>query len=144
MTQRHHQDLVHESSIRDPENFWFHHAQELSWHKKPSVSLASYSKKLPSGVSHDHWSWFPDGEISTAYNCIDRHVERGHGDNVAIIYESPVTGSKDKITYRQLQDETEVMAGVLREEGVKQGDVVLIYSMSFFLFAPCSSHDFPN
>lgn len=81
-------------------------------------------------MDHNHWTWFPGGEISTAYNCVDRHVELGNGENVAIIHASPVTGAKDtKITYRELQEETEVLAGVLREEGVQRGDVVLIYSM---------------
>ena len=130
MSQRqHHQDLVHESSIRDPEQFWSHHARELFWHRKPSHALALDSKNLPSGISHDHWAWFPDGEISTTYNCVDRHVEQGNGDRVAIIWESPVTGFKEKYTYRQLLDEVETLAGVLREEGVQKGDVVLIYSM---------------
>lgn len=127
LSRRHHQDVVHSSSIRDPENFWSHHAQEVSWHRRPSRALTLNSKTLSSGVIHDHWAWFPDGEISTTYNCVDRHVERGNGDNLAIIWESPVTGSKEKLTYRQLLDEVEVLAGVLRGEGVQKGDVVLIY-----------------
>lgn len=126
---RHLQDVVHEASIRDPEGFWSSHAAQLHWYKSPSLMLSRTSKTLPSGVSHDHWSWFPDGEISTTYNCIDRHVESGRGDNVAIIWESPVTGSKEKYTYRQLLHEVEVLAGVLRDEGVQKGDVVIIYSM---------------
>lgn len=101
----------------------------MSWHRRPSRALTLNSKTLSSGVIHDHWAWFPDGEISTTYNCVDRHVERGNGDNLAIIWESPVTGSKEKLTYRQLLDEVEVLAGVLRGEGVQKGDVVLIYSM---------------
>ena len=56
-------------------------------------------------------------------------MHNGNGDSVAIIWESPVTGSKEKITYRRLLDEVEVLAGVLREEGVRKGDVVVIYSM---------------
>lgn len=127
--QRHFQDAVHESSIQDPERFWMHHAGQLSWHKKPSHALDVSPKTLPSGTTHQHWSWFPDGEISTAYNCVDRHVERGYGDTLAIVWESPVTGLQQKLTYRQLLDEVETLAGVLQEEGVKKGDVVLIYSM---------------
>jgi len=56
-------------------------------------------------------------------------VHNGNGDNVAIIWDSPVTGKKEKYTYRQLLDEVEVLAGVLQEEGVRRGDVVIIYSM---------------
>lgn len=67
--------------------------------------------------------------ISTTYNCVDRHVENGNGDNLAIVWESAVTGESAKYTYRQLQDEVEILAGVLREEGVQKGDVVIMYSL---------------
>ncbi|KAJ9257873.1 hypothetical protein DTO212C5_8810 [Paecilomyces variotii] len=123
----HPQDAVLEHSLRDPETFWAHHAEQLHWHKRPTRTLARRTKTLPSGTSHQHWSWFPDGEISTTYNCVDRHVKNGNGDNVAIIWESPATKSKQTITYSQLLEEVEVLAGVLREEGVRKGDVVLIY-----------------
>jgi len=86
-------------------------------------------------VSHPSTTWFPDGEISTSYNCVDRHVESGNGDATAIIWDSPVTGSKETYTYKQLLEEVEVLAGVLREEGVRKGDVVLVYS------APCLQSD---
>lgn len=79
-------------------------------------------------MTHDSWEWFPGGEISTCYNCIDRHVEAGRGDNVAIYYDSPVTQTKETYTYRKLLEEVEVLAGVLRAEGVKKGDVVMLYS----------------
>ncbi|KAJ5811676.1 Acetate--CoA ligase [Penicillium riverlandense] len=121
------QDIVQELSLRDPEAFWSHHAKQLHWHRRPSQALRRTTKHLPNGVSHEHWTWFPDGEISTTYNCIHRHVDNGHGENVAIIWESPVSGRKQKFTYRQLQTEVELLAGVLREEGVRKGDVVLIY-----------------
>ena len=125
----HPQRLVQEFSLREPERFWQHHADKLHWHKKPSSAVTKRIKTLPSGNSHEHWSWFPDGEISTTYNCVDRHVRDGNGDKVAIIWESPVTGAKEKYTYKQLLDEVEVLAGVLREEGVEKGDTVIIYSM---------------
>lgn len=73
--------------------------------------------------------WFPDGEISTVYNCIDRHVKNGHGGLTAIIWDSPVTGSKESYTYDELLCEVEILAGVLREEGVRKSDTVLIYSL---------------
>ncbi|RAL06251.1 putative acyl-CoA synthetase [Aspergillus ibericus CBS 121593] len=123
----HPQQLVHSASLRDPEGFWFRQAEQLHWHKRPSRAISHQSKTVPSGARHDHWTWFPDGEISTTYNCVDRHVHNGNGDNVAIIWDSPVTGTKEKYTYRQLLDEVEVLAGVLREEGVRKGDVVIIY-----------------
>lgn len=125
----HPQDITQSKSLQDPEAFWAHHADHIHWHKRPSKSINKTTKKLPSGLTHEHWSWFPDGLISTTYNCVDRHVHNGNGENVAIVWESPVTGSKEKYTYNQLLDEVEVLAGVLREEGVRKGDVVIIYSM---------------
>ncbi|KAK2762715.1 hypothetical protein FQN54_000889 [Arachnomyces sp. PD_36] len=124
----HPQDSAHSLSLSDPEKFWSHHSSHLHWHKPPSRSLLQTTKTLPnSNITHPHWSWFPDGEISTTYNCVDRHVAAGNGDNAAIIWDSPVTGTKEKFTYKKLLDEVEVLAGVLREEGVRKGDVVLIY-----------------
>jgi propionyl-CoA synthetase len=113
--------------LRDPESFWAHHADHLHWHKKPSTILSPSNKTLSDGTKHPHWSWFPDGEISTTYNCIDRHVEAGNGDNLAMIWDSPVSGGKQKFSYKQMLDEVETLAGVLSEEGVERGDVVLIY-----------------
>ncbi|KAJ5387209.1 hypothetical protein N7509_009750 [Penicillium cosmopolitanum] len=123
----HPQQTAHTHSLTDPETFWTTHANRLHWAQKPTQALTQRTKTLPSGVQHEHWSWFPDGEISTSYNCVDRHVENGLGDQVAIIWESPVTGITEEYTYRRLLDEVEVLAGVLREEGVMRGDVVIIY-----------------
>ncbi|KAI9740839.1 MAG: hypothetical protein M1818_004444 [Claussenomyces sp. TS43310] len=123
----HPQDEAQEHSLTDPESFWAHQAEHLHWHKPPSKVLVRVPKDLKHGVSHDHWEWFQDGEISTCYNCVDRHVVAGHGDSPAIIWDSPVTNNKEKISYKQLQEHVETFAGVLREEGVKKGDVVLLY-----------------
>jgi propionyl-CoA synthetase len=128
MSQKHIQDLVYKASISDAETFWSRQAENVYWHRKPSKAFQKTTKHLKKiDVSHDHWSWYPDGEISTTYNCVDRHVSNGNGDNVAIYWDSPVTEQKEQYTYRQLLNEVETLAGVLREEGVKRGDVVLIY-----------------
>jgi hypothetical protein len=124
----HVQDQVLRHSLENPEQFWGEHAEHLHWHKKPSIILSRGHKSLGSGVSHETWEWFPDGEISTCYNCVDRHVLAGRGDNVAIYYDSPVTKTKERYTYNQLLEDVEVLAGALREEGVKKGDVVMLYS----------------
>jgi propionyl-CoA synthetase len=121
------QDAVQRASLTSPEAFWDHHAKQLDWHKPYSRALRRSQKKLSNGVTHEHWSWFPDGEISTTYNCVDRHVKAGNGDKVAIIWDSPVSGTKQKFTYDNVLEEVETLAGVLREEGIKKGDVVLIY-----------------
>lgn len=123
----HPQDSTYSASIKDPSAFWAHQAEQLTWSKHPKTTFSHTTKKLKSGSSHPHWSWFPDGEISTTYNCIDRHVEAGHGERTAIIWDSPVSGSKQKISYSELGEEVATLAGVLREEGVKKGDVVLVY-----------------
>tara|TARA_R110002003_G_scaffold433_2_gene19692 strand:- start:468 stop:2156 length:1689 start_codon:yes stop_codon:yes gene_type:complete len=128
MSQDHIQDQVYKASITDPETFWQRQAESIYWHKKPSQAFQKSTKHLKeSKVSHDHWSWFADGEISTTYNCVDRHVANGNGNSVAIYWDSPVTNQKEQYTYKQLLKEVETLAGVLKEEGVKKGDVVLIY-----------------
>lgn len=124
----HAQDDAHAASLRDPAGFWSHQAEQLYWHKQPSRALKKSTRKLADGVEHPTYSWFPDGEISTSYNCVDRHVKNENGDSTALIWDSPVSGSKEKYTYAQLLLEVETLAGVLREEGVKKGDVVLVYS----------------
>lgn len=121
------QDEVLKSSLSDRDKFWDHHAQQLTWAKPYSRVLSTQTKTLKDGTKHPHWSWFPDGEISTSYNCLHRHIEAGRGDNIAMIWDSPVTNTVQKFTYSQMKEEVEILAGVLREEGVKKGDVVLIY-----------------
>ncbi|KAK8089870.1 AMP-binding enzyme [Apiospora hydei] len=124
----HPQDEVQRHSLEDPESFWAHQADQLHWHRKPSAVLTRTTKMLKGNTQHPHWQWFQDGQISTCYNCVDRHVRAGRGDQPAILYDSPVTGTKQTLTYAQLLDEVEVLAGVLRDEcGVRRGDVVLVY-----------------
>ncbi|KAI0569123.1 Acetyl-CoA synthetase-like protein [Pyrenophora tritici-repentis] len=121
------QDITHIESLNDPNEFWTRQAKQLTWHKAPTTALRMTRKQLKCGNSHASWTWFPDGKISTSYNCVDRHVDAGNGDKTAIIWDSPVSRSKQKITYAELQEEVAIMAGVLREEGVQKGDVVVIY-----------------
>ena len=71
--------------------------------------------------------WFPGGELSVCYNAVDRHVDEGHGEQPALVWDSPITGNKDTVTYAQLQDKVARLAGVLAREGVGKGDRVLIY-----------------
>lgn len=127
-TESHLQGEVWRNSLEQPQEFWARHAERLSWHKKPDATLRTGQKRLPSEVVHPTWEWFAGGEISTCYNCVDRHVAAGNGDRVSIYYDSPVTATKDQFTYKRLLHEVETMAGVLRQEGVKKGDVVMLYS----------------
>lgn len=125
----HWQDHVYSESVKNPESFWAHQAAQLHWHKYPSRSLKRFDRRLANGVQHPSYTWFPDGEISTAFNCVDRHVWAGNGNSTAIIWDSPVTGSKETTSYNELLYEVETLAGVLREEGVRKSDVVLVYSV---------------
>ncbi|KAI1422938.1 AMP-binding enzyme [Xylaria sp. FL1777] len=121
------QDEVQSHSLRDPESFWSAQASHLHWHKPPTSILTKTTKKLGDDIEHPHWRWFDGGEISTCFNCVDRHVLAGNGDKPAIYWDSPVTGAKQTLTYAQLLDEVETTAGALRDEGVQKGDVVLVY-----------------
>ncbi|WP_415887953.1 propionyl-CoA synthetase [Neptuniibacter sp. QD37_6] len=106
-------------SIEAPEEFWNEKAQDLKWFKAPEKILS----KDENGVDR----WFADGEMNTAYLALDYHVENGRADNTAIIYDSPVTGQKRKISYLELRDEVAKFAGVLKSQGVEKGDRVVIY-----------------
>ncbi|KAF4974260.1 hypothetical protein FZEAL_8809 [Fusarium zealandicum] len=123
----HVQDEVLEQSLDNRDQFWKHQAEHLHWHKPFSSTIKLTQKTLKNGITHDSWEWFPDGEISTCYNCVDRHVLDGHGDSVAIYFDSPVTNTKEQYTYRRLLHDVEILAGALREQGVKKGDVVMLY-----------------
>src|SRR5438045_1940366 len=114
----HIQDSVQARSLSTREAFWAEQAAQLHWHKKPIKSLERTTKTLSNGTIHQRWAWFPGGEISTSYNCVDRHVAAGQGNRTAIIWDSPVTGSKAQYTYGQVLSEVQTLAGILREEGV--------------------------
>ncbi|MCB0663708.1 MAG: acetate--CoA ligase, partial [Saprospiraceae bacterium] len=76
---------------------------------------------------NDNYRWFADGEMNTCYLAVDRHVENGRGDQAAIIYDSPVTGTKTTITFKDLLEKVSKVAGGLKALGVEKGDRVLIY-----------------
>ena len=124
----HLQHVVSASSQADPAAFWSRQAAQLSWHRTPTTPFRQSTRTLSNGVSHPSWSWFPDGEISTTYNCLDRHIAAGHGASTALIWDSPVdAGRTQHFSYTQLRDEVATLAAVLREQGVRKGDTVVIY-----------------
>jgi propionyl-CoA synthetase len=110
---------IHQRSLDKPEEFWAEAAQEIYWHKKWEKTLDDSNPPF--------YRWFAGGEVNTCYNCLDRHVESGRADQLALIYDSPITGNITKFTYRELRDETALFAGVLAAHGVERGDRVLIY-----------------
>ncbi len=109
----------YDESINNPEKFWGEAAEKVQWYKK-------YDKVLEDS-NPPFYRWFPGGEINTCYNAVDYHVESGRGDQTALIYDSPVTDTVRKYTYKQLQDEVSRFAGVLKENGAEKGDRVVIY-----------------
>ncbi|GAA5063044.1 propionyl-CoA synthetase [Thermocatellispora tengchongensis] len=106
-------------SIDDPEGFWGEAAQAVTWTKAPDRVLDSGNPPF--------YRWFPGGELNTCHNALDRHVEAGHGDRPALIYDSPVTGTRRTLTYGELRDQVARFAGVLRSMGVARGDRVVVY-----------------
>ncbi len=87
----------------------------------PSPQAARISTRALPG------EWFADGMVNTCWNAIDRHVAAGHGDRLAVIHDSPMTGSVSRLTYAQLQDQVARLAGVLAARGIGKGDRVIIY-----------------
>src|ERR1039457_5450931 len=106
-------------SIDDPEAFWGTAAQGIEWYREPTVVLDKSDPPM--------YRWFADGILNTCFNAVDRHVRDGRGDQAALIYDSPVTGTSRVFTYRELLAEVARFAGVLRGLGVSAGDRVVIY-----------------
>ena len=106
-------------SVTDPDSFWGEAARAIDWYREPSVILDSSNPPF--------YRWFSDGELNTCFNALDRHVRDGRGDQAALIYDSPVTGTARRYTYRELLDQVARTAGVLRDIGVTKGDRVVIY-----------------
>jgi propionyl-CoA synthetase len=106
-------------SIEDPEGFWGGAMQGIDWYRQPAVVLDRSSPPF--------YRWFAGGVLNTCFNAVDRHVRDGRGDQAALIYDSPVTGTSRTFTYRQLLDQVGRFAGVLRGLGTGAGDRVVIY-----------------
>ncbi|MCG8671814.1 MAG: propionyl-CoA synthetase [Pseudomonadales bacterium] len=106
-------------SINEQEQFWQDRADDIKWFKPPTKILS----KDENGVDR----WFADGELNTAYLALDYHVEKGEGDRLALIYDSPVTDSKRTYTYEELTDAVAQFSGALASLGVSKSDTVLIY-----------------
>jgi propionyl-CoA synthetase len=110
---------AYDESINSPDTFWDHAAREIIWSKKYSKVLDDSNKPF--------YRWFVGGELNTCYNALDYHIEQGRGDQTAVIYDSPVTGTVEKITYRDFRDAVALFAGVLRAQGIEKGDRVIVY-----------------
>jgi propionyl-CoA synthetase len=105
--------------LRDPEGFWARAAESIHWYKKWDQVLDA--SRAP------FYHWFSGGLVNTCYNLLDTHVENGRAEQVALIYDSPVTGVVKSYTYRDLLKEVALFAGALRGRGVEKGDRVIVY-----------------
>lgn len=108
----------HFSAAQDPE-YWRSAANQLHWNT-PFETVLDYSNP-------PFAKWFVGGRLNTCYNAVDRHVDEGRGEKIALIFDSAMTGSKRQLTYRELRDEIAAVAGMIKAQGVGKGDRVIIY-----------------
>ena len=106
-------------SIHEPEQFWAKQAEQIAWYKKPEIILSKDEDDYP--------LWFEDGELNLCYLSVDKHVEDGYGDQVALIYDSPVTQTVKKYTYSEIKTEVAKLASGMLALGLKKGDTAIIY-----------------
>ncbi len=110
---------IHRRSLEDPEGFWGEAANDIDWDTAPVKVLDPSNPPF--------FRWFVGGQLNTCHNALDRHVASGRAEQVALVYDSPVTGTVVRRTYRELRDEVAQFAGVLDGLGVRKGDTVIIY-----------------
>nr|WP_319486247.1 propionyl-CoA synthetase [uncultured Cohaesibacter sp.] len=110
---------VYEGWKSNPEEFWAHEAKRIDWVKPAS--------KIFDPDAGTYGRWFTGAECNTCYNAVDRHVEAGHGQRDALIYDSPITGHKETYTYLDVKLQVQALAAVLLDSGVEKGDRVIVY-----------------
>ncbi|MDR7037014.1 propionyl-CoA synthetase [Methylobacterium sp. BE186] len=110
---------VYAASLADPETFWLAAARAIAWETAPARAFDAEAGA--------YGRWFPDARLNACHNAVDRHVAAGRGSQAAIIHDSPVTGTKRRITYAELLDEVSALAAVLSDLGVGKGDRVVLY-----------------
>ena len=106
-------------SIDSPETFWAAQADQLEWSRKPSVVLSKDENNYP--------LWYKDGELNICYLALDKHIEDGFGEQIAMIYDSPVTQTITKYSYNEVKTEVAKLAGGMLSLGLKQGDTAVVY-----------------
>ncbi|EOV0104665.1 TPA: propionyl-CoA synthetase [Vibrio vulnificus] len=104
---------------QQPESFWQAQAKSIDWFEFPKTILAND----PNGIER----WYPDGLLNTSWLALDYHCEQGRGDKAALIYDSPVTETKQVYSYFEMRDRVARIAGMLADQGVTKGDRVVIY-----------------
>lgn len=106
-------------SIKEPDKFWAEQANAIEWHSKPEIILSEDKNGYP--------IWYKDGELNICHLALDKHIQDGYGDQVAIIYDSPVTQTVKKYTFLEVKTEVAKLAGGMKSLGLKKGDTAVIY-----------------
>ena len=101
---------IYEKSIKKEKFFGKEVSNDIFWYKKPTKILNSDNPPF--------YKWFEDGVTNTCYNALDLHIDKGKGEKIAIIYDSPITGTKKNITYNELKEKVALFAGALKNQGV--------------------------
>lgn len=109
----------YQKSLDNPEEFWKEQAEQIEWYAQPQTILSKDQNDYP--------LWFADGELNMCYLALDKHIQDGFGDSVALIYDSPVTQTIQKYTYHQVKTEVAKLAGGLLSLGLKKGETAVIY-----------------
>jgi propionyl-CoA synthetase len=112
-------DQMFQESINNKEEFWKKQAQNIDWFKFP--------RTIMSNDENNYNQWYKDGELNMCYLCVDKHIEDGFGDQVSVIYDSPVTNQKKKYTFNEVREEVSKLAGGLQSLGLQKGDTAVIY-----------------
>ena len=110
---------IYQKSIQNREGFWKNISENIFWYKKPT--------KILNSANPPFYKWFEDGVTNTCYNALDLHIDEGRGNKLAIIYDSPITGTKKNITYNELKDKVSLFKAALKNQGINKGDRVIIY-----------------
>ena len=110
---------IYNKSITSSEEFWREQANQLEWYNLPSNILSTDKNGYP--------LWFADGDLNACYLSVDKHIQDGYGEQVAIIYDSPVTQTVKKYTFNEVKTEVAKLAGGLLSLGLEKGDTAVIY-----------------
>ena len=111
---------LYDKSVKDPEGFWAEQAERLDWYKK-------WDKVADNDLTKAQIKWFEGGKLNVSYNCLDRHIKAGHGDQTALIWEGNDPNTDTALSYAELLSEVSKFANILKEKGVGKGDRVCIY-----------------
>jgi propionyl-CoA synthetase len=107
------------NSIDQPEAFWKEQAMAIEWYNKPESIVSNDENGYP--------VWYKDGELNICYLALDKHIQDGHGDQIALIYDSPVTQTVKKYTFFEVKTEVAKLAGGMLSLGLKKGNTAIIY-----------------